>query len=285
VVERLGFFDRAAPTHPFLDVSTPHGDFRVSATDASIGRSLYAKRDRPEFRVLRRAVARIERELGPEALGGAIVDVGANIGTTTIPALRTHGFASAVACEPLEGNYALLRENIARNGLDDRVTTVPNAVSDRSGTAQLTQNPGFDGHGWIAPPAPDAPAVEVELVTIDGLVDRGIIDPERTALLWIDTEGHEGHVLRGASRLTERGVPVVLELHPAGMVEHGDPDALFEGARRYSHFVDVRHRRRGGAEREGRPRPIGQLRSQFDELLDESSPPFFTDLLLLRVPG
>ena len=130
--ERLAEFDRAEPGQQ-LDVTTPHGDYRVSADDASTGRSLYAKRDRPEFRVLQRVVTRISRDLGPAALAGDLLDVGANIGTTTIPALLTHGFASAVACEPLGRHHALLQENVTRNGLGDRVTAIRSAVSDRQG--------------------------------------------------------------------------------------------------------------------------------------------------------
>ena len=135
------------------------------------------------------------------------------------------------------------------------------------------------------PRAGDAPGEDVELVTIDGLVEQGIVDAEQTALLWIDAKSHAGHVLRGATRLTEQGVPVLLELHPGAVVEHGDPAALFEAVRPYTHFLDVRRRRWDSAERRGRPTPVARLRAEFEHLLDESSAPMFTDLLLLRLPS
>ena len=36
---------------------------------------------------------------------------------------------------------------------------------------------------------------------------------DAVGLVWIDTEGHEGHVLAGAASLVDRGVPIVLELN------------------------------------------------------------------------
>jgi hypothetical protein len=41
-----------------------------------------------------------------------------------------------------------------------------------------------------------------------------VIDPDEVGLVWIDTQGHEPHVLRGATAMLKAGVPVVLEYCP-----------------------------------------------------------------------
>ena len=101
---------------------------------------------------------------------------------------------------------------------------------------------GAGGTALVAKLAP----VEVELVTLDGLVDSGVIDKQRVGMVWIDAEGHEGHILEGGAGLLENGVAVVFEFHPAGLQERGDRNqihAIAEDA--YTHFVDVRRQEVG----------------------------------------
>jgi hypothetical protein len=96
-------------------------------------------------------------------------------------------------------------------------------------------------------------------------------------VLWIDAEGQEGQILSGAGELTEAGVPVVLEFNPASLDEHGDRGAIHEVAERsYTHFVDVRRRKRFGL------REVAELQDYARELANRSA---FTDVLLLRLEG
>jgi hypothetical protein len=64
--------------------------------------------------------------------------------------------------------------------------------------------------------------VTVDSVTLDGLVERGIVDPARVGLLWIDGPGSETRALLGATRLVEAGVPIVVSIRP-GTVDAGGP--------------------------------------------------------------
>jgi hypothetical protein len=61
----------------------------------------------------------------------------------------------------------------------------------------------------------------VEKLTLDELVARDVIDPARVGLVWIDAQGHEGHVLAGADELLDRGVPVVARFQPRLLAEAG----------------------------------------------------------------
>jgi FkbM family methyltransferase len=167
---------------------------------------------------LAKAIARLA-ELGASIpVEPVFVDVGANIGTTTVRALRRHGFASGVALEPSPDNFRLLRLNLTANGLESVVQALPVAAGDRPGTVTLdVANANHGAHRVAAQVSTDG--VTVESVTLDGLVESGIVDPSQAGLLWIDAPGSESGALLGATRLLEAGVPVVVSIRPGGFPE------------------------------------------------------------------
>jgi FkbM family methyltransferase len=96
-----------------------------------IGSKVFATEGRSEFVVLERACVILRGE-GRFSGRDTIVDVGAHIGTTTIPALSRQGFVRAVAIEPDPAHLPLLRANVALNQLEERVTVVAATLSDAS---------------------------------------------------------------------------------------------------------------------------------------------------------
>lgn len=207
--------------------------------------------------------------LGRPLDGRELVDVGANIGTTTLSAIRL-GAARVVAVEPAPANVATIRLNVAANGLGDRVRVVAAAASDRDGTAVLDLSPSNSGDHRVRSGRAHEDAVEtveVPACTLDSIVE----DPARVGLVWVDVQGHEAHVLAGAERVVEAGVPWVLEYWPYGLRAAGSLDRLHQQvAGRFAWFVDLRA---GGG-----PRPsaeVASLASRYGGLQG------FTDLLLL----
>jgi FkbM family methyltransferase len=289
---RIDFFEQARAYTPTLEVRIDGAAFLVP-TDDAMGRTLFLKRRRREFEVLSRAVASVQAIAGDDAIHGrAFVDIGANIGTATISALVSHGFGSAVACEPESENYRLLRANLALNEVEDRARALRVAASDRVGRSQLVVTEGSRGSSWVAidssdgPPAepPSTEVVEVAAVSLDRLVEDDVIDPGRVGMLWIDAQGHEGQVLKGAETLADRATPVVFELHPAGLDEHGDRDLLNEVvASHYTHFIDMRRADNTGRAPDFRPHPASDLPGHSAHLLDPSTPWEVTDLLAVRI--
>ena len=64
-----------------------------------------------EQEIMDAALGLLKQRLGrPLLRGRTFVDVGANIGTSTIPALKIFGAAHALAIEPAQANLRLLRE-------------------------------------------------------------------------------------------------------------------------------------------------------------------------------
>jgi FkbM family methyltransferase len=293
VEERLDYFDRADRFTDYLATEVAGGArFLVNTEDKHIGRSLFSKQGRGELAALERAVAAINGLLGPGATAGrGFVDIGANIGTTTIPALLTHGFETAVAIEPEPENLRLLRMNVLLNGLEDRVTTLPVAASDQVGHSELVVDRSRGGKHWIATDraklrrkdrARDG-ILPVETETLDHLAETGVIDADHAGLVWMDAEAHEGHILGGASLFLARGTPMVFEWNPVILDRVGDRGRIERAtADSYTHFAAL-HRNGEPGEPQFPLQTVDRLPAYAERFLDRSRGLTKTDVLVLRL--
>lgn len=236
------FFAEAGALTAFLGVDVGDLLLFVSTRDLGVGRRVFVHRKRKDMATLAKALE-VLRELPHRLPNDAVfVEVGANIGTTTLIALRRHPFASAVALEPSPDNFRLLRVNVAANGLEAAVTALPAAASDSRGRVAFdVSSPNRGGHRIAREPS--AEAVTVDTVTLDDLVEQGTIEPDRVGLVWIDAAGGEDQALLGARRIVEAGVPVVAAIRPR-QIEAGSDLAELLGAS-YTDVIELRkqHRR------------------------------------------
>jgi FkbM family methyltransferase len=205
---REEFWELATSMTPYVAAPNEEAVFVVPTEGG--GRSVFVSGARKsEFVGLARACAILEQE-GRLHEPRTIVDVGAHIGTTTVPALTRHGFARAVAIEPDPDNVRLLRANIALNGLTEQVTVVAAALSGTSGE-RLHWSPGRDRGSWVSGKAVDeatATTTVVETVTLDGLAEAGVVDPAATGLLWFGQMFDES-AFGASSVFFEHHVPIV----------------------------------------------------------------------------
>jgi FkbM family methyltransferase len=288
--KRLAYFDDADAYTRYLAAVAGDATFIVSTEDKHIGRSLFGKRGRGELGVLTRAVNAIEGLFGPDAIAQrGFVDVGANIGTTTVPALLSHRFESALAIEPEPENVRLLRLNVLLNDLEARVTVLPVAASNQVGSSELVVNRSRGGKHWIMTDRrklgrkhrSEDTVLRVETVTLDHLIETGVLNPERTGLVWMDAEAHEGHILEGASSLLARGTPLVLEWNPVILDRIGDRGMLERAlAGEYTHFAGM-HRSRDPAGPSFPLQPVERLPAYAEQFLDRSRTK--TDILVVRL--
>ncbi len=238
---RRRFLESAESFTPYVVAERREGTFVLPVHGAA---KLFANPRRTEFVVLARALQTL-REHGSGTNGGTIVDVGANIGTTVVPALVLHGFERGVAIEPDPENRKVLRASLALSGVDEQVAVVGAAASSGPGEASFTRKRWSGGKHRIGAgrlrddPAQVSDLIRVETVSLDQLAEQGVIDADTVSLLWLDVQGHEGEVLEGASSLLRRRVPVVFALRPR---ELSRPEVLAELlGRHYDTLVDLRH--------------------------------------------
>lgn len=209
---REAFFDEAVGQTPYLAVETRHGELLFTRTaNMRFGKQLFVSGQSKDMKFLKRAVSLLG-EAGVTLAGTTFVDVGANIGTTTVTAVRRHGFSRAVAIEAYSENLRTLRINVAANDVGGVVDVFGAAASDTEGEQVLILSDVSSGEHTIDPSLPGSKRfarVTVRAVTLDGMVSRGEIDPARVGLLWLDVPRTETRALAGASTLLEAGVPVV----------------------------------------------------------------------------
>jgi FkbM family methyltransferase len=205
----------------------------TSTGDRGVGMTLFMGDD-VERRTLGHAL-RVLKEEGIKAPNSpTIIDVGAHVGTTTITALSGFGFERAICFEPSPANRDLLAANIAYNDLGARVTVFPIALSDCAGKAEFEIAPMNPSDGRVRVRGTDEhalgedrwPVVEVPTATLDSFVESGKLSLDTVGLVWIDAQGHEGHVLAGARSVLDRKIPTVIEFWPYALRCAGGLDGL-----------------------------------------------------------
>jgi FkbM family methyltransferase len=279
VAERGAFFTEAARHTELISVRSGGSQFLVPTWDKKVGRLLFTKGSRGEMSVLRRCARIMETYGFPGFTGRTFVDIGANIGTSSITALAEHGFAAGLACEPEPMNYRVLRANAVLNAMEDTLQALNVAVSDREGTLTMAASRASSGGHRVAREGESVrgETFSVPCVTLDGLVARGQLTLADVGLLWMDAQGHEGHVLRGASSLLAVGAPMITEYKPASLRLAGGLDAVNDAIREhFTHFLELRSV--PVQDSSGGFQPASEI-DRFAERFDTN----FTDILVVRM--
>jgi len=260
-IARDAVFRAAGGVTPSLAVDADGIRFHLNTADKEISRIvfIYGLYDRP---LMHAAFEGLRRLGGPAGFGGRrLVDIGANIGTTTLTACTHFGASGAVAFEPDPTNLRFLDLNLRANGLEGRVKVHAAAVSDRPGTVTLELSADNAGdHRVRRGPKPGAAleTVEVPALALDDLIAAGELDPAEVGAVWLDVQGHEGQALAGARRLLEAGPPVVVEYWPHGLREAGGLELFDEvAAAHYTRLIDLGRPQDGPAGFE--PQPVVEL--------------------------
>lgn len=219
-----------------------------------------------------------------------IINIGANIGTTSIP-LAQQTACHVLAIEPIRSNFLLLRENVDQNSLDDRITCVQAAIDVQAGVRRMAV-PQSNCGGGIISSAGTAPRfaesnearerTEVRADTLRHILEEQRISPHQVAFVWSDTEGSEFRVIETGQELWRAGVPLYVEIFPEAMrMQHG-LDRFIQLANRYfERFVECPDLVADGAE--ARSRPVGELPDLVDRLdrAFRASGLYIADVLLL----
>lgn len=207
-------------------------------------------------------IARVRRLV----VGGTMLDIGANVGTTAIPRIALGDFNVVYAAEPHPANYECLVTNVVRNRLEGRLLPDRVAITSWDGVGTLDEARQIGGHHLLPSGRQTThPTQDVTCLTLDSWIGKLGVLPREVTFVKIDVQGWDGHVLMGAPALrAHRHIAWQMELAPNQMERAGtslrDFCALAEAT--FTHFQQLD----AGAEM---ARPIAALASLLDQTVAE----------------
>jgi len=208
----------------------------VEADDTEgVGHRLRARRRLPLAEILE------TREL---AVGRAMIDIGANVGTTSIPRALLGDFNWVYAIEPDPLNYSCLVRNVVSNGV--RGLVLPDRVAIGDSNGQMTMHVRRSGTHHLVTRGENVNEGErmvVPCLTLDTWSERMGIDLSAVGFIKSDTQGWDARVLAGAERaLAQRHIAWQIEFSPPMLERSGTSvDEFFSLLEaHFTHFIDLR---------------------------------------------
>lgn len=151
--------------------------------------------------------------------GGTYLDIGANLGLTTIPTAQNPGVACH-AFEPAPANFKFLSRNVAANCPHGNVRLFNLALFDHKTTLDMGLAPRNSGDARVRTSAGTAPDVDRTARTVSVQADRlddvlALDALRRPIAAKIVTQGAEARVLAGGQSVLGAADAIVLEFDPA----------------------------------------------------------------------
>ncbi len=165
---------------------------------------------------------------------GTFVDIGANIGLTTIPIAKARGI-NCIAFEPESHNFALLKRNISLNKQESTVQAHNIALfsADQELEFELSDE-NMGDHRVRASKKTDAnnlfnetsrKITKVAARKLDGYIDVKTL--QQPVVVKLDVQGSEVKVLQGAENFFEQVSYFFVEYWPYGIQRMGDEPKAF----------------------------------------------------------
>lgn len=215
-------------------------------------------------------------------IGGAMIDIGANIGRMSIPRVALGDATVAYCVEPDPLNYACLVRNIQDNGLAGLALPDRLALGAHNGTVRLERAKSPGGHRVLADGMKTGrETVEVPISTLDAWVDRVGIDLDTVRFVKLDVQGGEVDVLAGASAVLSRrhiAWQIEVDVERLGKRDLGVQDLFGQLRRNFTHFTDLNRLATGS-----RLRPVADLEDALDYVLRPGAGG--TDVLFFTLPA
>jgi len=133
-------------------------------------------------------------------------DIGANVGLYSLSIAHQGRGVEIHAFEPVPDTVLDFKDNLSRNGLDDRIILNQLAVADADGLVYITSD--YHSSNYLTDPESTQNKLEVRCTKVDTYVRDKCI--QRIDFLKVDVEGKELSVLKGAEESLKRFRPIVL---------------------------------------------------------------------------
>jgi len=188
-----------------------------------------------DYRILTKAI----KLLGKKNSKLTLINIGAHIGSTAIPAIKKNNFKNLIAFEPTKRNFRLLKANIFLNEIDDRVQAYNLAISNKKANLHLGTTKGnTEGNRILRNKQKNT-----EIVKSDILDNYTYNLNKNNSLIFIDAEGHEPNIYLGAKKTIKKKIPIVFEFYPSLLDKNWikNFDLVFKN---YRFFYDLRGKNR-----------------------------------------
>ena len=265
----------AQPEERFVIADTDEGlSYVISTSDLAVGRITLERRASFDCEIVESAFAHLAYPVD------TLFDIGANIGSISLFCLKREYASRCVAFEPDPTNFKLLQVNSMLNEMQNKIEAHNIALSDGS-TPTLELSLSSTNHGahetsFSNPQDPQGSkhvrqTSEVPAARVDQFFNE---ETAGRAILWMDVQGFEGHVLKGATAMIAAKIPVVLEFDPLLLERVNGFEQLLDtlSASPYTEIIDLRNRTQflGGSINDRLMRIAEQLSGRYS----------YTDLLL-----
>ena len=177
-----------------------------------------------------------------------LLDVGANIGTVGLFAVKQGLVSNCIAFEPDPTNFQLLKTNVQINNLADKFELHNVALaSDKVGPLLFELSPkNFGDHRVRLSNSSGLSGEEkrkviyVESNSLDHVCEKINLDE---CILSMDVQGFEGDILSGASSLIDAGVPIITEFYPYCLMRTNGLNKFYSALSKskYKTFYDLRN--------------------------------------------
>lgn len=271
---------RCEPYRAAREAGPPKDDARVTRwaldgvkwyvphPDRGLGRLLSRSRRLP-------SLFEIEQTGRLGARGDTMLDIGANIGTTSIPRVVNGHFRRALVAEPAELDYRCLVHNVAATRVGGRVLPDNCAIYSSTGVVRFREKSQSGVHRITERKR----GRDVPSFTLDDWLDRCDVAARHVDFIKCDAQGAEGHIFQGGEALLgARRVIWQIEYWPSGLAALGTTGVELRDMIRHWFTDFVLLGRRGDDSANDRIRPIAELESAIADL--QLGAKGFTNLLL-----
>jgi FkbM family methyltransferase len=177
---------------------------------------------------------------------GIFLDIGANIGTTSIYVKKNWPELDIVAFEPGKKNYDLFRANCILNGIEDYC--IENiGLGEKASEGFLFYRSYNPGGSMIVSEKNEISQEQVKIKSIDEYISDNKIKPQDISFIWMDTEGFEADIIIGSRNLLgQKSVPLVNDFDPNIYERRGKlREYLKIMSNTYTYFFDVNRKENG----------------------------------------